>query len=67
MPTISKDNNVVTLINIFTVEPAKQQQLIDLLIRATTDDRRTRCGVHFHEFSPWFGWNQGRRLCPVAQ
>jgi hypothetical protein len=36
MPTISKDNNCVTLINIFTVEPAKQQQLIDLLIRATT-------------------------------
>jgi heme-degrading monooxygenase HmoA len=36
MPTISKDNNCVTLTNIFTVEPAKQQQLIDLLIRATT-------------------------------
>ena len=36
MPTISKDNNCVTLINIFAVEPAKQQQLIDLLIRSTT-------------------------------
>jgi len=36
MPTISKDQKFVTRINIFTVEPAKQQELIDLLVRATT-------------------------------
>lgn len=36
MATISRDNNCVTLINVFTVEPAKQQQLVDLLIHATT-------------------------------
>ena len=36
MALISKENNFVTLINIFTVEPAGQEQLIDLLIRATT-------------------------------
>jgi quinol monooxygenase YgiN len=35
MTTISKDNKLVTLINVFTVEPAKQQQLVDLLIHAT--------------------------------
>jgi quinol monooxygenase YgiN len=35
MPTISKDNKLLTLINIFTVEPAKQRELVDLLIRAT--------------------------------
>jgi quinol monooxygenase YgiN len=35
MTAISKDNKLVTLINVFTVEPAKQQQLIDLLIHAT--------------------------------
>lgn len=35
MTTISKDNKVVTLINVFTVEPAKQQQLVDLLVHAT--------------------------------
>ncbi|HEX9390422.1 MAG TPA: antibiotic biosynthesis monooxygenase family protein [Usitatibacteraceae bacterium] len=35
MPTISKHNKLVTLINVFTVEPANQQQLIDLLTRAT--------------------------------
>ena len=35
MTTISKDNKLVTLINVFTVEPDKQQQLVDLLIHAT--------------------------------
>ncbi len=35
MTTISRDNKVVTLINVFTVEPAKQQQLVDLLVHAT--------------------------------
>lgn len=35
MTTISKDNRYVTLINVFTVEPDRQQQLVDLLIHAT--------------------------------
>jgi quinol monooxygenase YgiN len=35
MTTISKGNKLVTLINVFTVEPANQQQLLDLLLRAT--------------------------------
>ena len=35
MPTISKDNNFLTLINIFTVAPKDQQELIDLLKMAT--------------------------------
>ena len=35
MTIISKGNKLVTLINIFTVEPANQQQLLDLLARAT--------------------------------
>ena len=35
MITISKSNRLVTLINVFTVEPANQQQLLDLLARAT--------------------------------
>jgi quinol monooxygenase YgiN len=30
-------DNTVTLINVFTVEPERRQQLIDLLIRATED------------------------------
>ena len=35
MTTIAKGSSVLTLINVFTVEPAKQQQLITLLIEAT--------------------------------
>jgi quinol monooxygenase YgiN len=35
MTTISKENKVVTLINVFTVKPENQQPLIDLLIEAT--------------------------------
>ena len=40
MTPIDKDNKLVTLINIFTVEPAKQQQLVDLLIQATETSMR---------------------------
>ena len=35
MALISKSNNVVTLINVFTVEPHDQQRLVDLLSEAT--------------------------------
>ncbi len=35
MITISHSQKLVTLINVFTVEPANQEQLLDLLTRAT--------------------------------
>jgi quinol monooxygenase YgiN len=35
MTTISLNAKLVTLINVFTVEPANQQRLLDLLVRAT--------------------------------
>ena len=35
MPSIAVENNFLTLINVFTVDPARQQQLVDLLILAT--------------------------------
>jgi antibiotic biosynthesis monooxygenase (ABM) superfamily enzyme len=35
--TISADNPVVTLINVFTVEPSRQQQLVELWQRATDE------------------------------
>ena len=35
MPTISTGQSCVTLINVFSVEPKNQQQLIDLIVRAT--------------------------------
>jgi heme-degrading monooxygenase HmoA len=33
--TIGKDNQVVTLINVFTVEPEHQQRLVEMLVEAT--------------------------------
>jgi quinol monooxygenase YgiN len=33
--TIDKNNDVTTLINVFTVESSKQQRLVDMLIEAT--------------------------------
>ncbi len=35
MPTIAKDNDVITLINVFTVQPEHQQRLVDVLVEAT--------------------------------
>jgi heme-degrading monooxygenase HmoA len=35
MALISKDDNFLTLINVFTVEPENQQRLVDLLTEAT--------------------------------
>jgi len=35
MTTISKDNKILTLINVFTVDPANQQKLVELLTLAT--------------------------------
>ena len=35
MATIAKGRNVLTLINVFTVDPEKQQALVQLLVDAT--------------------------------
>ena len=35
MPTISKGGELLTLINVFTVEPVNQQELVNLLVEAT--------------------------------
>jgi hypothetical protein len=35
MTTISKDANLITFINVFTVDPANQSRLVELLIEAT--------------------------------
>src|SRR5260370_33943054 len=44
MTTISKDNDVVTLINVFTVEPEDQQRLVDMLVEATEKTMRNLPG-----------------------
>jgi quinol monooxygenase YgiN len=35
MTQIAENRSLITLINVFTVEPVDQQRLVDLLIRAT--------------------------------
>jgi quinol monooxygenase YgiN len=40
MITISEDSKLLTLINVFTVEPAKQRELVELLIQATRSSVR---------------------------
>jgi quinol monooxygenase YgiN len=44
MTTISPSRKLVTLINVFTVEPANQQRLLDLLVRATQTSVRHAAG-----------------------
>jgi heme-degrading monooxygenase HmoA len=44
MVTISKDNDVVTLINVFTVAPEDQQRLVDMLVDATQSVMRKQPG-----------------------
>jgi quinol monooxygenase YgiN len=44
MTTIEKGNRVLTLINVFSVEPDKQQALVALLIEATAKTIRHQPG-----------------------
>lgn len=44
MTTISTDNDVVTLMNVFTVDPARQAELVEILDRATEETMRHRPG-----------------------
>jgi Antibiotic biosynthesis monooxygenase len=58
MALISKSNNVVTLINVFTVEPHDQQRLVDLLTEATEAVMRHLPGfvsAHIHK-----SWDRSR-------
>jgi hypothetical protein len=49
MTTISKEKKFITLINVFTVDPAKQQQLVDLLIQATEKFDSPYTRLHFRQ------------------
>jgi len=44
MVTIAKANDVVTLINVFTVAPEDQQRLVDVLVEATKAVMRNKEG-----------------------
>ena len=44
MTTIKVDKDIITLINVFTVDPSKQQQLVDALIETTKQVWRLQDG-----------------------
>ncbi len=44
MTTISKNAKLITFINVFTVEPANQQRLVELLARVTDTSVRHAAG-----------------------
>jgi quinol monooxygenase YgiN len=44
MATIAKHNDVVTLINVFTVAPHEQQRLVEVLVDATQSVMRKQPG-----------------------
>ena len=45
MTTIAEDTGLATFINVFTVEPSNQQELLALLADATETTVRVRCGL----------------------
>jgi quinol monooxygenase YgiN len=50
--TITKQNNIVTLINVFAVAPENQQPLLDLLVHATREVMAKQPGfvsANFHK------------------
>ena len=52
MTTITKQNNIVTLINVFAVAPENQQPLLDLLVHATREVMAKQPGfvsANFHK------------------
>ena len=44
MTTIKVDKDIITLINVFTVDPSRQQQLVDALIETTKQVWRLQDG-----------------------
>ncbi|MGH9397975.1 MAG: antibiotic biosynthesis monooxygenase family protein [Terriglobia bacterium] len=44
MVTISKENGLITLMNVFTVDREKQQSLIELLVKTTEEVMRYQPG-----------------------
>ena len=44
MTTIKVDKDIITLINVFTVDPSRQQQLVDTLIEITKEVWRSQDG-----------------------
>jgi len=64
MAVIQMDQNFITQINVFTVEPAHQQPLIDRL-PGGCGVRESNSGLGVCQHSSQSGWNAGRELCAI--
>jgi hypothetical protein len=65
MTTIAENTGLVTLINVFTVEPSNQQKLLDILARAT--DTSVRARVHLGGAPSKRRWNEGHDIFAVEE
>src|ERR1700738_547275 len=64
MSQTSDTSSVVTLINVFTVDPANQQRLVDLLTRATDGSGKRAAGLISFTLHPNTG---GTKVAMYAQ
>lgn len=64
MATIEKGRNLLTLINVFTVDPTKQQKLVDVLVEATEQTMKQLPGFVSASIHKSF---DGRRVVNYAQ
>ncbi|NGP89500.1 antibiotic biosynthesis monooxygenase family protein [Fodinibius halophilus] len=64
MTTITSDNDLFTLINVFYVDPENQQELIDLLIDATEETMKNLPGFKSANIHGSF---DGKRVINYAQ
>lgn len=67
MTHISTKSSVVTLINVFTIEPANQRRLVDLLTEATEVSVRRGTGLYFREPSSQHRRHEGHDVRAVAE
>ena len=67
MSSISKDLDLVTLINVFTVAPEDQQRMVDLLIEATESVIAKQPGYISANIHKSHRRHQGNQLRPVEK
>ncbi len=66
MTIISKENKILTLINVFSVDPANQQELVELLISATNISVR-KCRGSFPQVFIEDRRNKSHDVCTMAE
>jgi hypothetical protein len=62
MPTnIQKDNNIVTLTNVFTVDASSQRRLVNMLIKTTKQVMKKQEGLisaNIHKSFRWYSCSE---------